>query len=585
MRLSAVRLHQVLLAVALLVPMALFGSAAYKNRKEVIGAGADTIARTTAIIHEHARKVFETQELALGRIDERLDGKTQADIADPATSAFLGWLQKGLEQVVSICVADQNGLILASSQIWAPGSSIAGRDYFTHQRDADIGVYISEPFVGIATKKPFFAISRRLNANQPGFNGTVNIVASPDYFQRFFAEAAPPYEHFAALIRADGFILASDPPLPELDKLLPGGMFNQQITSEPIGGSFRTALSIDGVERDWSYRHVGAYPAYVLFGVRPDIILQPWYTNLQVYGALATLAALTLLAVSWLSLNRARAEQAALVQLRQEITQRQSAEHQLRHAQRLEAVGQLTGGIAHDFNNLMTAILGNLELIGRAADTIRLDPASAEAGNAALVKIRRLAHTAAGAVQRGSRLTKSLLAFSRSQPLHTEAVDVNDLLGEFSDLIRQAVGPRITVTFQLDPAFPQAWADAPQLEAAVLNLAINARDAMDGGVGRLQIKTSPAMMTIIDLAGNPEAKPGPFVQISVEDTGSGMPPDVMAKAFEPFFTTKPIGQGTGLGLSQVFGFVRQLGGHVSIESEVGHGTSVSLFLPRAPPTP
>ena len=579
--LTAVRLYQVLLAAALLVPAALFGSAAYQNRIETLRAGNDTIVRTAAIMHEHARKVFETQELALDQIDERLDGRTLDEIAVPETSNFLARLQQKLEQVVSIWVAGPNGSILAGSQPWSPGSSIAGRDFFIRQRDADAGLYISEPFVGAATQKPSFAISRRLDPAEPGFHGTIHVAASPEYFQRFYAEASPPYEHFAALIRADGFILASDPPLPQIQRLQPGGTFIEQITRAPAAGSFRAKLSMDGLEREWSYRRVGSYPAYVIFGVKPGVTLRQWYANLWTYGTFASLAALTLLVVSWLALNRARAEQVALLQLRRESTQRQAAEQQLRHVQRLEAVGQLTGGIAHDFNNLMTAILGNLELIGRAAATIQPDPAAAEAGTAALDKIKRLASAASGAVLRGSKLTKSLLAFSRSQPLQTEPVDVNALLHEFVDLVRQAVGARVQVSLHLDPVVPPAWADAPQLEAAVLNLCINARDAMQGG-GSVNIVTSPALMTASDLAGNPEAKPGRFVRIAIEDSGSGMPADVAAKAFEPFFTTKPIGQGTGLGLSQVFGFVRQLGGHVTIVSEIGRGTTVSLFLPLAP---
>ncbi len=575
--LSAVRLHQVLLAVAFLVPAALFGSAAFQNREDVLRATNDTIARTAAIMHEHARKVFETQELVLARVDEHLEGNNAGEISQAGTSEFLAHLKKQLDQVVSIWVAGPSGTILAGSQPWPEGSGIAGRDYFDRQKAADIGLYVSQPFTGVATRTASFAISRRLTSAGPDFRGTIHVAASPEYFQRFYSEASPPYAHFAALVRADGYVLASDPALPEVRQLRPGGTFMRQIADNLDGGSFRAALSFDGVEREWSYRHVGAYPAYVLFGVPPDVMLRQWYANLWVYGVFAGLAALTLLAVSWLALNRARAEQAALAGLRRESAQRQAAEQQLRHVQRLEAVGQLTGGIAHDFNNLMTAMLGNLELIGRAAAAMQADPAAAETG---LAKIKRLADTAASAVQRGSRLTKSLLAFSRTQPLRTEAVDVNSMLQEFVDLIRQATGSRIAVELQLDPALPPAWADAPQLEAAVLNLAINARDAMGGG-GVLQIKTSPAVMTADDLAGNSEAKPGRFVCVMVGDDGAGMPPDVMAKAFEPFFTTKPIGQGTGLGLSQVFGFVRQLGGHVTINSVVGRGTRVSLYLPLA----
>ncbi len=568
---SAVRLHQVLLAAACLVPAALFAGAAVQNRKDVLRAGYDGMARTTAIMHEHAQKVFETQDLALALVQERLLDLDSAAVDGPATSDFLNRLKASLEQVVSIWIADENGMIRAGSQPWELGTGIAGRDFFQAQRDRDVGLYLSRPFVGRATATASFALSRRLEAQGGRFAGTVHVAASPEYFQRFYAEAAPPYAHVALLIRSDGHALARDPPGPLLFQAPADSPLRTAFATQPSGGQLRAPSSVDGVNRLWIYQKVGAYPVYVIFGVDERVLLQPWRENLWVFGAGSLVAALTLLVVSWLALSRAQAEQAALARLQRETGQRQAVEQQLRHVQRLEAVGQLTGGIAHDFNNLMTAILGNLELIQRAA---------AAGPGPSSDKITRLAGTAVSAVQRGSKLTKSLLAFSRTQPLQTEAVDINALLTEFSELVRQAVGARIAVELQLDPHLPRAWADTAQLEAAVLNLAINARDAMQGG-GTLRIGTGTRAMTDDDLAGNPEAQPGRFVRITVEDTGSGMDPEVAAKAFEPFFTTKPVGQGTGLGLSQVFGFARQLGGHVAIRSAPGAGCAISLYLPQA----
>ena len=573
---SAVWLHWLLLGVALLVPATLFAGAAYQTRREVLAAGQDTIARTTAVMYEHARKVFETQELTLDQVNERVDGLDWDAISKPGTSVFLRRLKDRLDQVVSIWVADRDGTIRAGSQPWeAVSTGIAGRDWFERQREPGLGLYVSEPFVGRATGIASFAISERRTTADGGFDGTVHVAASPGYFERFYQQAAPKFPHVAALMRADGFLLARTPVLPELRKLRPNSALLAYMAAHPVAGSFRGASSIDGVERIWAYRKVGPFPVYVLFGVSETVLLQPWRENLWIYGSFAFVAALTLLAVSWLALTRARAEQVALQRLRQEIAQRQTAEQQLRHVQRLEAVGQLTGGIAHDFNNLLTAILGNLELIQRAAERGAPDGPG---------KITRLAGTAIAAVQRGSRLTKSLLAFSRSQPLQTEALDVNALIQEFQLLVRQAVGEKVEIALRLEPDLPRAWTDGAQLEAAILNLAINARDAMPGG-GQIVIETARAEMGAADLIGNAEARPGHFVRIAVTDTGHGMPPEVMAKAFEPFFTTKPIGQGTGLGLSQVFGFARQLGGHVTIRSAAGSGTAVTLFLPVAEPGP
>jgi len=240
-------------------------------------------------------------------------------------------------------------------------------------------------------------------------------------------------------------------------------------------------------------------------------------------------------------------------QLRQEVAHRQKAESELLQAQKMEAVGQLTGGLAHDFNNLLTAVVGNLDLI-RARAT---DP-----------RIGRLAENAFKAAERGSKLTAQLLAFSRTQKLATEPVDLNRLILDASELLNQSLGASITIKTDLDACAPFVIADYNQLEVSLLNLAINARDAMPDG-GTLTITTA------CDAADQRRVK------LSVTDTGTGMSPDVIARAFDPFFTTKPPGKGTGLGLSQVYGLVRQMGGDVDIKSEVGRGTSVELSLRRA----
>ena len=263
--------------------------------------------------------------------------------------------------------------------------------------------------------------------------------------------------------------------------------------------------------------------------------------------------------------NLARLE-ASAAELRAEIGRREAAEEGLRNAQRLEGLGRLTGGVAHDFNNLLTAILGTARALERY-----LGPRSDE-------RSQRLIGSIVSAVQRGSRLNASLLAFARRQPLTLATVDANALLREFLPLLRRALDETITVELALDERLPTCLADAAQLEAALLNLAINARDAMTGG-GSIRIATRRAWLQEQALAGNPEAQPGPYVAIEIRDTGEGMAPEVRERAFEPFFTTKPAGQGTGLGLSQVFGFVRQIGGHVAIQSAPGRGTTVTLYLP------
>ena len=253
--------------------------------------------------------------------------------------------------------------------------------------------------------------------------------------------------------------------------------------------------------------------------------------------------------------------------LEREMERRAQVEAALRQSQKMEAVGQLTGGIAHDFNNMLTGVIGALDMIKRRRASGRDQD------------IDRYMETALTSAHRAAGLTHRLLAFSRRQSLDPRALDVNALVLSLEDLIQRTVSEQITVDFQLS-ATSAAVADANQLESAILNLAINARDAMPDG-GQLTVETSDAEIDERYVETRPDTRPGRYVVIAVSDTGVGMAPDLLEKVFDPFFTTKPIGQGTGLGLSMVYGFAKQSGGHVRIHSQPGQGTSVKIFLPLA----
>ncbi len=253
--------------------------------------------------------------------------------------------------------------------------------------------------------------------------------------------------------------------------------------------------------------------------------------------------------------------------LRQEMNERQRAEAALRQSQKMEAVGRLTGGIAHDFNNMLAVIIGNLDiLLRRYPDG---DP-----------KMMRFVTGSQEAAKRAAALTHRLLAFSRLQPLDPKAADIGKSVTDMSDLLRRTLGETISIETVRAAGLWRAHVDVGQLETALVNLAVNARDAMPNG-GKLTIETSNAYLDRTYANAQEEVAPGQYVMVGVTDTGTGMAPEILEKVFEPFFTTKPVGLGTGLGLSQVHGFVKQSGGHVTIYSEVGHGTTIRLYLPRS----
>jgi PAS domain S-box-containing protein len=238
----------------------------------------------------------------------------------------------------------------------------------------------------------------------------------------------------------------------------------------------------------------------------------------------------------------------------------------VRQLQKMEAVGQLTGGVAHDFNNLLQVIVGNLEIIRRAA-------------GADSTRILRAVEVALDSARAGAAMTQRLLAFARRQPLDPKPIDVNVLVNGMSELIHRALGETIEIEVVLGAGLWRIEADANELERAILNLAVNARDAMPEG-GKLTVETANCHVDDAYASLNPDSSPGQYVVISVTDTGTGMDADTMRQAFEPFFTTKPVGRGTGLGLSQVYGFVKQSGGHVKLYSELNVGTTVRMYLPR-----
>lgn len=303
-----------------------------------------------------------------------------------------------------------------------------------------------------------------------------------------------------------------------------------------------------------------------------SVRLARWLT----YGLLGGVMVTIVLSIAWFRQSRrqvhalevARAEaEMALAAFKTESDAREDAESRVRQLQKMESLGQLTGGIAHDFNNMLAIVIGSLDMARRRMRG-QENPA-----------IEKCLDNATEGAQRAAGLTSRLLAFSRQQPLEPQALDANKLVGGMSELLRRTLGETVRVETVLAGGLWRAFADPAQLESAIVNLAVNARDAMPSG-GRLTIETANSDLDERYARGHAEVEPGQYVLISVSDTGTGMAPEVAERAFDPFYTTKGVGKGTGLGLSQVFGFVKQSGGHVKIYSEIGRGTTIKLYIPR-----
>jgi signal transduction histidine kinase/CheY-like chemotaxis protein len=352
--------------------------------------------------------------------------------------------------------------------------------------------------------------------------------------------------------------------------LLPDDLVEQTFVAFVIGGMCAASLVAFS-------NYLPAFIAYVFPASLPlaaRFFLDGWMVHgdmMVVFAAVMTLAACnaTRIFTHGLQLNlrltaRTKELRAANKRLETEISQREAAEDQLRQAQKMEAIGQLTGGIAHDFNNLLTAVVGHLEI---AQSRVSDDPRTVGLLQAAL-----------RAAERGAALTRQLLAFARRQYLDPRPVDIAAALGDVEKILRQTIGPEIDLVIESEASLHPVWADPNQLELAILNLALNARDAMPTG-GRLQIRAEEGASDIANLpAGLP---PGNYVMVLISDTGTGMDEETLARAFEPFFTTKEPGRGSGLGLSIVHGFASQSGGSARISSSLGNGTTVELWLPYA----
>ncbi len=393
-------------------------------------------------------------------------------------------------------------------------------------------------------------LARRLESADGAFAGIVVTTLVPDQLRAFYKSVDVGRGGMIRILHPAGVTVFREPsdanpigaPVP-----------NDPVIAAIRAGASKGTLRMDGPKNETlltAYEVTGAGGLALAVALDEGDVLAGWRRDVVTGAAVTFVLILALLA--------------ALFVLSRELMARRHAEARLLRAQKMEAIGQLTGGIAHDFNNLLTVIVGCRDDL---ADTLPKD--APQQRQVAMI-------TAAG--ERAASLTRQLLAFARRQVLQPVAVDVNQLVNDMADLLRRTLGEDVEIDFALQTDVQGVIVDPAQLESALLNLAINARDAMRGG-GKLTIETGNVTLDEAYVSHEDDVPAGPYVMLAVSDTGFGMAPDVVARAFDPFFTTKAPGQGTGLGLSMVFGFVKQSGGHIKVYSEVGHGTTVKLYLP------
>jgi two-component system NtrC family sensor kinase len=552
-----------LFLASILLPLVVFSLGAWQAQDQLYRDAEKKVSGQAAALYEHAQKVLQTQKLVLQQATQLTRGMDWAEIGRSAALwQSLSTLTKDIRQIEALfLVAPDGRLVLTTRGFPSPPVNLADRDYFIAQREHDVGAYLSGSYLGRIGDRPNFNISMRRMAPR-GFDGVLGASVSTTYFLEFYATVTIPDDGtHIAFLRDDGQVLVSYPEGPVGTQKWAGGFLHE--VQQSRGGVLYA--KIEGIPRLIGYRKLNDFPAYISFGVDERIIRTAWYRALVPWAFLSAFASF-LMAVAavvtmrWMrreaeAVSKAERSQAALLV---ETERRSYAEAALLHSRKLEALGQLTGGVAHDFNNLLQVANLNIEIISRLASDEQTQQA-----------VERSQH----AFEHGAALVQRLLAFARHRPLEVELFDLNERIRHCREILVQLV-PGVYVEFALAEDLWLLKSDAVQLELAVINLVVNAGHAMDNE-GKVVIATGNRR-----IAGE-AGLTGDFVALSVCDDGPGIAPDLLETVWQPFFTTKAEGKGSGLGLAMVYRFAREAGGTATIDSQLGVGTTVTIYVPRA----
>jgi two-component system NtrC family sensor kinase len=550
------------MVLAAALPTLFFCVAAWSTYRDAVHDAETRVDRAARVGVEQASKVLETNETIARHVLSTLNNETlaEAQAREGKLHELLRSAVEDIPQIQSVWIIGRDGRAVATDRFFPvpKGVDFSDREGLRVYLAGAHGAHVTVPQVGRITGEPFFDLSAPWYGPDGTLQGAVWVSLHPTYFSDFYAGLAEDEPGLTlTLFRADGAILASRPPAATRDAHLPPeSRILKSIAAGGVEGVFDGPSGVDGERRLLAFRKLERYPVFVAAAIPGEAVLQAWQRRTALLAAFTFPTAMALIYIAWVALRRTRRELAAVRELKTEIEHRARAENALRQVQKLEALGRLTGGVAHDFNNLLMVVSNNLHLLRRLEPSLE--------GSRQLAAIGR-------AVASGERLTRQLLAFARRQPLNPEVVSLQDRLPMLLALVAPTLGPRIEGECVVEPDTPAIRIDAAELELAIINLAVNAKDAMpDGGHFRLSARKAEPQEI--------EA-PGEFAVIAVADTGTGIEPEVLERVFEPFFTTKEHGQGTGLGLSQVYGLCTQAGGTARIESTPGTGTEVKLILP------
>ena len=568
-RFGATPIFLSLAAASLLIPLFFLGIGGWLSYRNVVTNARVDLLHRLSIAEQQANDELDTDQLALGEVNAMLAPYNAQQVASHSQTldVRLRALDDQFPQFNDLTVLGPEGQVLASSHSGSLPPKAVERRLLDRLRHGTISFYIgqAEPETGIG--RYTFTVARPWQHAPGALDGAIIASVPAVYYRIFYRQLfSANLDYSGGLFRVGGTILAHYPePAPSLLPVNKAPL-KTTIARHPQGWIMHIRSPVDGQLQLAAYRKLQDYPAYVLVSRSWSSVLRQWRDLMLNYLWFGVPATAALFALSLAGLRRARGESAALAELRAEAGRRERAEQALRQSQKMEAVGRLTGGITHDFNNQITVIGSSLELIRK-----RLPQE--------LESIDRLVGMAMQGVQGAASLTHRLLAFSRQQTLAPQPVDIGKLVANMSELLRRTLGEQVAIETVLAGGLWLTRIDSHQLENALLNLAVNARDAMPAG-GRLTIETANAHLDDAYAAANAEVTAGQYVMIATSDTGTGMSAETIAKAFDPFYTTKPVGQGTGLGLSMVYGFVKHSGGHVKIYSEPDLGTTIKLYFPR-----